>query len=189
MTNVITAGSAAANSADDVSRILSAVLLADGDLDAPELHALDTLQLDRLLGISRARFRATLNDVCRELLNDGRTGQGFSMLYPERISAVMQILRSSDAPLHFSATLIDLMHDTDPLQLEQKLLDPALLDAALDRVVDPELRRLTCAMLLHLAYADGELHRNEIAVLNHVMQRWNISLDALDAALRRQRLA
>lgn len=169
--------------ADDICRILSTALLADGDLDDPELRALDRIGIDRTLGISAERFRTVLHQVCRELMSEDSRGPGISILEPERISEALRMLHEPTHRLASSARLIELVQEVDPQRLETHLLDPARLDAALDRVVDHRLRFWTSAVLLNLVIADDEVHRNEMAVLNHVLDRWGVNPGALRGEL------
>ena len=169
----------APESARDVCVILSTALLADGDLDAPELEAVGALHIDTALGVPPERFRSVLHEVCGELLRDDHCGRGLSMLEPECISEALRMLNEPERRLGSTARLIDLMRQSDPEQLECKLLDPSRIDAALERIVDPAMRLWICAALVQLVNADDELHRNELAIVRHVLDRWEISLDTL----------
>jgi hypothetical protein len=171
--------------ADDVCRIISTALLADGDLDGPELLALGRLGIEKALDIPADRFRNVLHEVCKELMAEDSRGPGLSILEPGRIAEAMRMLNEPTHRFSSSARLIELIQELDPQRLQTRLLDPARLNASLDRISDPRVRFWTSAVLLNLVIADDEVHRNEMAVLNHVLDRWNIAPGALRADLER----
>lgn len=63
-----------------------------------------------------------------------------------------------------------------------RLLDAARLDRALAEVTDPRKRILVCGLLLNVCEADGGFHETELALLQHVLRRWGLTL----ASLRRE---
>ncbi len=174
---------AAAANAKDICRILSTALLADGDLDEPELRAIESLDIERTLGIPPRQFRTILHEVCRELMLDDGGSAGLSLLEPARIHAALHALNDPQQRFCSTAQLIAALQEGDPVQLRCKLLDSSRLDAALDRIVDPELRLRTCAALMHFINADGELHRNELVLFEYILARWNLTLGALSERL------
>ena len=173
----------AATNARDICRVLSTALLADGDLDEPELRAIESLDIERILGIPPQQFRAILHEVCRELMLDDDGSAGLSLLEPARIHTALHALNDPQQRFGSTAQLIAAMQEGDPVQLRCKLLDSSRLDAALDRIVDPELRLCTCAALMHFINADGELHRDELFVFEHILARWNLTLGVLSERL------
>lgn len=62
------------------------------------------------------------------------------------------------------------------------LVDPGWVDAILEPVQDTERRRLLSRILLVLAHADGRFADLELAVVQRVLDRWDIELDSLAAA-------
>ena len=168
------------NSQQDVCRILSMALLSDNDLDQPEIAELVEMRVHEKLGITPEQFRSTLHDLCDEILRDDDRSAGVSATDPGQAVEMMSII-NRDAPMSYEAVsrLVDLVYAADPAVLAEKLLDEERINNALDRVDDPQLQLWTCSMLLRLVHADGELHENEKILLNHIVNRWEISPEEL----------
>lgn len=62
------------------------------------------------------------------------------------------------------------------------LVDKERIDDLLDTVDDPVKRRLVAAIALDIAKADDHLSETEMAVFTHMMKRWHLRLDDLQAA-------
>ena len=60
------------------------------------------------------------------------------------------------------------------------LIDRARADLLLDEVSDPQKRLLTCAIALDLCKSDEEISEPEMALLQHMMKTWDITLDSLE---------
>lgn len=58
-----------------------------------------------------------------------------------------------------------------------RLLDPARLAPMLALVDDPAKRLLACRAIVVLSKADGEISRPEQALLRHLMETWQLTLD------------
>ena len=58
------------------------------------------------------------------------------------------------------------------------------LDQMLDDVTDPKKRLITAAILLDVTKADHNLKEVEIAVFQHILSRWHISLEDIEATLK-----
>ncbi|WP_035056985.1 hypothetical protein [Andreprevotia chitinilytica] len=63
-----------------------------------------------------------------------------------------------------------------------KLIDRERIDALLDTVDDPKKRLLLAALALDLSKADDDFSPAELAVFGHMLNRWHLSLDQLQAA-------
>lgn len=46
-------------------------------------------------------------------------------------------------------------------------------------VDDPGKRLMVCAMMLSLCHADGRFDASELALMRHVLRRWNLTVEAL----------
>jgi len=58
------------------------------------------------------------------------------------------------------------------------------LDAALDAVSDRDRQLLIAAVLLYLAEADRIVGEEEVALVRHVFQRWDVTAQALESELK-----
>ena len=72
----------------------------------------------------------------------------------------------------------------DPAQAKVDLMDRARIDAVLAPVTDPQKRFQTAQMIANVIRADGHLHDAELALFRHVLQTWNLTLDALKGMVR-----
>ncbi|SMC28177.1 hypothetical protein SAMN02745857_03139 [Andreprevotia lacus DSM 23236] len=63
-----------------------------------------------------------------------------------------------------------------------KLIDRERIDLLLDAVDDPKKRLLVAALALDLSKADDDFSEAELAVFRHMLGRWHISLEQLQAA-------
>lgn len=72
----------------------------------------------------------------------------------------------------------------DPAQAKLNLMDRARIDAVLAPVTDPHKRFQTAQMIANIIRADGHLHDAELALFRHVLQTWNLTLDALKGMVR-----
>lgn len=66
------------------------------------------------------------------------------------------------------------------------LIDTARVDALLEDITERSKRILVCALALDLCKADAGIGEVEMALLRHMMQRWNLSLDAIEAEFVRR---
>ncbi|AOX99145.1 hypothetical protein [Jeongeupia sp. USM3] len=64
-----------------------------------------------------------------------------------------------------------------------KLIDRERIDDLLDTVDDPKKRILVAAIALDIAKADDDFSAVELAVFRHMLQRWHLTLEHLNAAL------
>ncbi|MBM3115580.1 TerB family tellurite resistance protein [Jeongeupia naejangsanensis] len=64
-----------------------------------------------------------------------------------------------------------------------KLIDRERIDDLLDTIDDPKKRVLVAAIALDIAKADDDFSAVELAVFRHMLQRWHLSLEHLQAAL------
>ncbi|BCL75073.1 hypothetical protein JHS3_08090 [Jeongeupia sp. HS-3] len=64
-----------------------------------------------------------------------------------------------------------------------KLIDRERIDDLLDTVDDPKKRVLVAAIALDIAKADDDFSAVELAVFRHMLARWHLSLEHLQAAL------
>lgn len=62
-----------------------------------------------------------------------------------------------------------------------KLLDSALIDQALAEVDDPARRLAAVVIIATVMKADGGVSTEESALFNHILKRWSLSPDAVDA--------
>ena len=58
-----------------------------------------------------------------------------------------------------------------------RLMEPARLAPMLALVDDPAKRLLACRAIVVLSKADGEISRPEQALLRHLMETWQLTLD------------
>jgi uncharacterized tellurite resistance protein B-like protein len=171
------------NPAHAVSRILAVTLATDASLADAEIRAVRESRLLELLGIQPADFQRILHQHCRDLMLTGDDQPAVSVLELDRIGEALSVLNDSEHRYRSSSRLLELMRDSDPAAVDRGLGDLSQLDEVLDQVQDPEHRLQTCLLMLHLMNADGELHRKEIALLDHVLERWGMNLSALHDAL------
>ncbi|WP_432732471.1 hypothetical protein R0381_003345 [Jeongeupia wiesaeckerbachi] len=64
-----------------------------------------------------------------------------------------------------------------------KLIDRERIEDLLDTIDDPKKRILVAALALDIAKADDDFSAVELAVFRHMLQRWHLSLEHLQAAL------
>ncbi|NLR75783.1 MULTISPECIES: hypothetical protein [Leeia] len=64
-----------------------------------------------------------------------------------------------------------------------QLVSSARLDEMLDCVTDPKKRLLTAAILLDISKSDHDLSEVEIAVFQHILAHWHITLDDIQSAM------
>jgi hypothetical protein len=83
----------------------------------------------------------------------GLTRNSFLTVASECFEAQMQSMRAAD---------------------RAQLLDDASLDAALDAVQAPDKRELVYRLVLELLPADGRLSEGELALLQRLLDRWNL---------------
>jgi uncharacterized tellurite resistance protein B-like protein len=75
----------------------------------------------------------------------------------------------------------DLLQDNPGERI--RLLDAKRLDTVLDAVDDPQKRIDLAGMMLRLVGADGTMNDAELATLRHVLARWGLTLDQIEAGL------
>jgi hypothetical protein len=63
------------------------------------------------------------------------------------------------------------------------LMDRSRIDAAADLVQDPQRRMELAQMMLNVAKADFALHDAELALVRHILGRWNLSFDEVARAV------
>jgi uncharacterized tellurite resistance protein B-like protein len=63
------------------------------------------------------------------------------------------------------------------------LLDDAALDGALDAITEPALRQLAYRLVVEVLPADGRLSDAEMALLQRLLDRWQLADAALAHAL------
>lgn len=90
------------------------------------------------------------------------------------------------------AAFLDVLHDycRDLLTASDRagrirLVDELRINAIVDGVDDRDRRVQVCAMILNIMHADGTYAAAELAVLDHVMARWGLSLEGLEAELEK----
>ncbi len=59
-------------------------------------------------------------------------------------------------------------------------LEKTLVDGLLADITDHRTRLLTCAIALDLCKSDEEISEPEMALLQHMMKTWDITLDSLE---------
>ena len=62
------------------------------------------------------------------------------------------------------------------------LIDKQRLDDLLETVDDPKKRTVVAALALDIAKADHDFSEVEMAVFAHILRRWHLSLESLQAA-------
>ncbi|KAF0814125.1 hypothetical protein IGB42_01022 [Andreprevotia sp. IGB-42] len=75
----------------------------------------------------------------------------------------------------------DLSNEADD-EGQIKLIDRDRIDMLLDTVDDPKKRLLIAALALDISKADNEFSDAELAVFRHMLGRWHLSLEQLQAA-------
>jgi len=86
--------------------------------------------------------------------------------------------------MQVAADLLGELRERDPLWVESRVARTARLDAALDAIDDREQQHLLATVLLYLAEADGRLDEEEIALVRHVFERWQVSATTLARELK-----
>jgi len=64
-----------------------------------------------------------------------------------------------------------------------RLVDRDRINAIVDLVDDPRKRVEVCEMMLNIAKADGKLDDSELAVFKYILDRWGLTLEALEREL------
>ena len=64
-----------------------------------------------------------------------------------------------------------------------RLIDRQRLDDLLETVDDPKKRAIIAALALDIAKADHDFSDVEMAVFAHILRRWHLSLESLQAVL------
>ncbi len=172
------------NSPEATARILAMMMVTDADLVEIEISTLNEMRMLDLLGIEPHVFRRVLHDYCSELMLVDERRSVLRVLEPGQMGEAMTLINDAQHRFRTCARLMTLMREVAPADLNAKLLDVDRIDAALDALDDPHKRVHTCMMMLHLMNADGTLHRNEIALFNHALQRWGMTLESLHETLR-----
>ncbi|BEV71277.1 MULTISPECIES: TerB family tellurite resistance protein [unclassified Paludibacterium] len=89
----------------------------------------------------------------------------------------------------FTQVLVDYCDDISD-EAEQDgtihLIDRQRIDTLLEEVTDRSKRLLTCALAMDVAKADGDISPPEMALLRYLMQRWDITLSDIEAAIIRK---
>lgn len=83
---------------------------------------------------------------------------------------------------HFTEVFHDFLSELSDEANEDgkvELLSTSRLNEMLDEVTDPKHRITTAAVLLDITKADHDLSEAEIAVFQHILHHWHISLDDL----------
>ncbi|MDK2126097.1 tellurite resistance TerB family protein [Parachitinimonas caeni] len=65
------------------------------------------------------------------------------------------------------------------------LIDRQRIDDLLDTVVDPKLRLLVATLALDLCKADEDISDAEMAIYAHMLDRWHLTLDDIEATFAR----
>jgi uncharacterized tellurite resistance protein B-like protein len=65
------------------------------------------------------------------------------------------------------------------------LLDAGRIETVTRAVDDPKKRLLTAQMVLNVLKADDRLHAAELALFRQILERWELSFDALVEAVER----
>ncbi len=81
----------------------------------------------------------------------------------------------------------DISDEADEDDGSIKLIDKARVDTLLDGITDQGKRILTCAITVDLCKSDGEISDPEMTLLRYMMQKWNITLEDIEANLNRSR--
>ncbi|WP_018150030.1 hypothetical protein [Leeia oryzae] len=87
----------------------------------------------------------------------------------------------------FTQVFHDYLSDISDEQEEDgtvHLVSVKRLDEILDDVTDPKKRLITAAILIDVTKADHNLKEVEIAVFQHILARWHISLEDIEATLK-----
>lgn len=63
-----------------------------------------------------------------------------------------------------------------------RLIDKQRLDELLETVDDPKKRTIVAALALDIAKSDHDFSEVEMAVFAHILNRWHLSLESLQAA-------
>lgn len=118
-------------------QLIVMTLVADGELAAGELDAIDRLHLAEDLGVGGDALIEAVIDHCRSVL-----------LHAEAPGLV-------------------------------RAVDPKDVARLLDRVIDPELRKLVCRAMLVLSKADGDIAEPEQHLLRQTLTHWGLTLDSM----------
>jgi hypothetical protein len=62
------------------------------------------------------------------------------------------------------------------------LVDRARIDAMLDDVTDPQKQLLVATLALDMAKADEVISEAELAIYAHMLERWHLTLNDIEAA-------
>jgi tellurite resistance protein len=85
----------------------------------------------------------------------------------------------------FTQVLIDYCDDISDEADEQDgiihLIDKLRIDTLVEEVTDPAKRILTCALAMDVAKSDGDISEPEIALLRYIMNKWDVTLDDIEA--------
>lgn len=93
--------------------------------------------------------------------------------------------------LHISrASFIQVLHDycndlTDEADEDGNihLIDRTRIDDLLDTVTDPQKRLLIATLALDLSKADDDISEPEMAIYAHMLDRWHLTLDDIEASI------
>ncbi|MCB6184378.1 hypothetical protein LIN78_12560 [Leeia sp. TBRC 13508] len=128
---------------------------------------------------------------------------------PEAIARIIAMMIVTDAEVHpgeidiletlnaydvigltkeqFTQVFHDYLADISDEQDEEgnvHLVSTERLNHMLDDVTDPKKRLLTAAILLDVTKSDHELQEIEIAVFQHILKHWHLSLDDIEASIQ-----
>lgn len=65
-----------------------------------------------------------------------------------------------------------------------RLFDPVRVNFILDQVDEPEKQMVACSAVLVMTKADGKLSAPEQALMRHILDRWQISIDQISDYVR-----
>ncbi len=73
---------------------------------------------------------------------------------------------------------------SDVAHAKVDLMDRARIDEVIGAVTDPQKRFQTAQMIVNIIRADGHLHDAELALLRHILDQWDLTLDALKGMVK-----
>ena len=98
------------NSHEALIRIVAAVLLADGSLDASEIDYVQRKHVTETLGVSEAEFERVVREYCDDLLTTGMRSANFQRsLSLEVFDRLLSEVKDNVSRLHLISMLTELI--------------------------------------------------------------------------------
>lgn len=135
------------------------------------------------MGSVHRRYRKNSPEAVARVLADLLTGDArldpLEVDFMDRLGVFAIVGVPRELFMRVAADLLGEMREGERFWVESRVARMDRLDAALDAIDDHDRKHLVAAVLLYLAEADHRIDEEEIALVRHVFERWQISASTL----------